>query len=141
MRGRPRRTCAGTWDWGPGRGPPARRTHLGVDLLEGRIILIHLEVDLCGGDGERPLGHHHGGDELCRRAEDHGACKARAAASGWRSPAGPSTVALPSAEPEPGEPLVNPVCKRRVHPPAARGQRFELRGRGTRELVCSGVAR
>lgn len=104
-------------DWGPDRRsgtgpwPPARRTHLGVDLLEGLVILVHLEVDFRGGDGERPLGHHHGGDELCRRAEDHGACKARAAASGWRRPAGPSPVALPlpSAKRAPGEPP-NKLC-------------------------------
>lgn len=50
-------------------------THFRVDLLEGRVILIYLEVDFCCGDGESPLGHHHGSDELGRRAENHWACK------------------------------------------------------------------
>lgn len=87
-----------------GPEPPAGRTHLGVDLLEGRVILVHLEIDFRGGDGQRPLGHHHGGDELCRRAEYHRACKAKRG-SGWRRPPGPFPVALPlpSAKPVPGE--------------------------------------
>ena len=49
------------------------RTHFRVDLLEGGVVLIHLEVDFGRGDGESPLGHHHGSDELGGRAENHGA--------------------------------------------------------------------
>lgn len=46
-------------------------THFCVDLLEGRIILVYLEVDFGRGDGERPLGHHHRSNELGRSAENH----------------------------------------------------------------------
>lgn len=47
------------------------QTHFRVDLLEGRIILIHLEVDFCRGDGKSPLGHHHRSNELGRSAENN----------------------------------------------------------------------
>lgn len=66
----------------PAALPSRRFTHFWVDFLEGRIILVHLEVDLGGGNGERPLGHYHWGYKLRRCAEDHGPCKTRAATSG-----------------------------------------------------------
>lgn len=50
-------------------------THFCVDLLEGSIILIYLEVDFCCSDGEGSFGHHHRSNELGRGAENHRACK------------------------------------------------------------------
>lgn len=53
-------------------------THFCVDLLEGRIILIYLEVDFGRGDGESSLGHYHRSDELGRSAENHWTWKKKA---------------------------------------------------------------
>ena len=62
-----------------------RVTHLGVDPLEGRVILVHLEVDLGGGDGQSPPGHQDRGDELGRAAQNHGACRAEHDPSAWKT--------------------------------------------------------
>lgn len=50
-------------------------TYLRVDPFEGRVILVHLEVDFSGGDGQSPPGHQDGGNELGRAAQDHWACR------------------------------------------------------------------
>lgn len=109
---------------------PSSLAHLGVDLLEGRVVLVHLEVDLGRGDGERPLGHHHGGDELGRRAQHHGACKTAAAASPRARPAQPRGPA-PSLRPAvPG----GAPRKPRGEAPRSVLSRFELRGRDRKRV-------
>lgn len=60
-------------------------TYLCVDPLEGGVILVHLEVDLRGGDGQSPPGHQDGGDELGRAAQDHWACRERRVEEGGGS--------------------------------------------------------
>lgn len=46
-------------------------TYLWVDPSEGGVILVHLEVDFSGGDGQSPPGHQEGCNELGRAAQDH----------------------------------------------------------------------
>lgn len=49
--------------------------YLWLDPSEGWVILVHLEVDLSGGDGQSPPGHQHGGHQLGRAAQDHWTCR------------------------------------------------------------------
>lgn len=50
--------------------------YLWVGPLERGVILVHLEVDLGGGDRQSAPRHQHGGHELSRAAQDHWACGA-----------------------------------------------------------------
>ena len=46
-------------------------TYLGVEPCEGRVILVHLEADLRGGDGEGPTDLQQRADQPGRAAQHH----------------------------------------------------------------------
>lgn len=53
-------------------------TYLWVGPFESRVILVHLEVDFSGGDGQSPPGHQERGNKLGWAAQDHWACRGAA---------------------------------------------------------------
>lgn len=49
-------------------------TYSRIGAFEGRVLFIHLEIDLACGDGKRPAGHQYGGYQLGGGAHEHRAC-------------------------------------------------------------------
>lgn len=58
----------------PSRSAACSASYLGIDGLVARIFLVHLEVELGGGDGQGSSEHRRRSHQLSAGAEVHRAC-------------------------------------------------------------------